>query len=84
MSLVLKHQTPEALLRRFRERFASSEKERCVEFGRALMERIAAGDLTEAQARAAFGYTVGQWNGLRTKMQRRINARVEINSAAGE
>lgn len=84
MALVLKHQTPEALLRRFRERFATSDRERCVSLGEALLDRITAGDITDAQVRTAFGMTAGAYNTLKTRITQRRNARITIASAVGE
>lgn len=84
MALILKHQTVEAFMARFRAAYANSDRERCVQLGRWALGAVQAGDVTDAQCRAAFGLSVAQWNSLKGRMQARVNALQTLQSAVGE
>lgn len=84
MDISLKHQTREQFLARLRQEFAASERERCVYLGGRVLSWVQAGDLTDAECRAAWGKTVGQWNALKAAMQSRATARNTVRSAVGE
>lgn len=84
MALLLKHQTAEQFVARFREGFRTVDRERAVLYARFIISRIQAGDITDAQCRTAFGLNVTQWNNLKTKMQNWITASNSIQSAIGE
>ena len=84
MALLLKHQTAAQFIARFREDYRNADRERVVQLARFVISRIQAGDITEAQIRAAFGLNVSQWNTLKTKMQNLINADNTVKSAVGE
>lgn len=84
MALILKHQSIQDFIQRFREAFRNSERDRCIQLGRFILARIQAGDLTDAQVRAAFGLSTTQWNNLKTKMANRITADNLIKSSVGE
>lgn len=60
MGLNLKHQTPAELMARFREQYRAAEGDRALRMAAWLKDAIDAGDVTEAQARQAFGPTWGQ------------------------
>ena len=84
MAIILKHQTREAFVSRFRAAYRDSDRERCVHLARFVIARIQAGDLTDAQCRVAFGLNSTQWNNLKTRMQARIAAHDTVRSAVGE
>ena len=84
MALLLKHQTAEQFIARFREAYSNSDRERCMQLARFVISRIQAGDITDAQARNAFGLNTTQWNNLKTKMNNWITAQNTVQSAVGE
>ena len=84
MALLLKHQTAGDFIARFREAYRNSDRERLVQLARFVLSRIQAGDITDAQCRAAFGLNTTQWNALKTKMQTFVTAHNTIQSAQGE
>ena len=84
MALLLKHQTPQDFIARFREAYRNADRERVVRLARFIISRLAAGDITDAQCRSAFGLNVTQWNNLKTKMNNWIAADNAIRSAVGE
>jgi hypothetical protein len=84
MALLLKHQTVQEFVARFREAYRNGEKARLVQLARFILARIAAGDITDAQCRSAFGLNTTQWNNLKTRMNNYINADNTIKSAVGE
>lgn len=84
MALLLKHQTAEQFIARFREGFRTVERERAVLYARFIISRIQSGDITDAQCRTAFNMNVTQWNNIKTKMQNWITSSNVILSAVGE
>ena len=84
MTLILKHQTPEAFIARVRQAYREGNSEQLVKIARFLIARVQAGDVTDAQLRNAFGLNNTQWNALKTKMQALIKADNDIKSAVGE
>ena len=84
MALLLKHQTAQEFVARFREAYRNAERERLVQLARFLLARIAAGDITDAQCRTAFGLNTTQWNQVKTRMTNYVNADNAIKSAVGE
>ena len=84
MALLLKHQTAQQFIARFREAYRNAERERIVQLARFVISSIQAGDITDAQCRTAFGLNVTQWNALKTKMQGFITASNTVQSAVGE
>jgi hypothetical protein len=84
MALLLKHQTAEQFIARFREAYRDSDRERLIQLARFVISRIQAGDITDAQCRSAFGLNTTQWNTLKTKMQALITASNTVQSAVGE
>jgi len=84
MALLLKHQTAQEFIARFREAYRNADRERLVQLAKFVISRIQAGDITDAQCRTAFGLNVTQWNALKTKMQNYITAYNAVQSAVGE
>lgn len=84
MALLLKHQTAQEFIARFREAYRNGERERLVQLAKFVISRIQSGDLTDAQCRTAFGLNTTQWNSLKTKMQNYITAYNSVQSAGGE
>lgn len=84
MALILKHQTAEQFVARMREAYRNADRVRLLLIARFILARISAGDLTDAQCRAAFGLSTTQWNNLKTRMQNLINADNTLLSAVGE
>lgn len=84
MALILKHQTVETFVSRVRAAYRDGQSETLVKIARFILARIQAGDITDAQCRAAFGLNVTQWNNLKTKMQNLVTANNSIASAIGE
>jgi hypothetical protein len=84
MALLLKHQTAAQFVSRFREAYRNGERERLVQLAKFIINRIAAGDITDAQCRSAFGLNTTQWNNLKTKMNNYITAHNAVQSAVGE
>ena len=84
MALLLKHQTAAQFVSRFREAYRNGERERLVQLAKFIINRLAAGDITDAQCRTAFGLNTTQWNTLKTKMNNHIAAYNAVQSAVGE
>lgn len=84
MALILKHQTAEQFVARFRRAYRNSSQETLVNLARFITSRIQAGDITDAQCRTAFGLTTTQWNNLKTKMNNMITASNTVVAAVGE
>ena len=63
---VLVENTAAQFATRLREDFREGRRERACYLAWWLLRRIAAGDITDAQARSAFGLTVTQWNNIKT------------------
>ena len=84
MALLLKHQTAQEFIARFRDAYRDADRERLVQLAKFVIARIQAGDITDAQCRSAFGLNTTQWNNLKTKMQNFITASNTVQSAVGE
>jgi len=84
MALLLKHQTVQQFVARFREAYRDSDRERCVQLAKFVIARIQSGDFTQTQVRNAFGLTLAQWNILKTKMDSWIAAYNTLQTAVGE
>lgn len=48
------------------------------------MDRLDAGDITDAQMRAVFGLTLAQWSALKTRLTNMRTAYRAIDAARGE
>ncbi len=84
MPFALKHQTQAQFIARFREAYRNADKERLARLAKWLLARIAAGDITDAQARNAFGLTVQQWNTKKTRMTDLVAKYDAVQSAQGD
>lgn len=84
MALILKHQTAQDFIARVRAAYRDGDPATLVKIARFILSRIQAGDITDAQCRAAFGLNVTQWNNLKTKMQNLVTADNAVASAVGE
>ena len=84
MALLLKHQTAEQFVARFRAAYRNAERERLVRLASFIISRIQVGDITDAQCRNAFGLNATQWNNLKTKMQSLLAASNTVQAAVGE
>jgi hypothetical protein len=84
MALNLQHQTPAQFAARFRESFRSSEKVETYRLATKLMNWLDSGDITDTQARNAFGLTLTQWNNLKTRLTAMRTRYAELQSAGGE
>ena len=84
MALLLKHQTQQEFVQRFRQAYQEATQERVVQLAKFVLNKITAGDLTDNQVRNAFNLTVLQWNNLKTKMQTWVANYESFQSAAGE
>lgn len=84
MAINLQHQTAQEFVARFRERYLKATREDCARLATWLLNRIDAGDLTDAQVRAAFGLTAQQYSALKTRMGSLRAAWLAVRAAAGE
>lgn len=84
MALNLEHQTATELAARFRARYRDATGHEAARMAYWLIERIVAGDFTDAQVRNAFGLTTQQYNGLKTRMTALHDKWRDVNAAAGE
>ncbi len=84
MALVLKHQSRGQFLTRLRADVRDSTGARTVHLADRIIAMIDAGDLTDAELRAQFGYTVAQWNAAKARFNTLINARRTLAAAQGE
>lgn len=84
MALILKHQTIEQFVTRFREAYRNSEQEQNIRLGEFIISKIQAAEITDVQCQKAFGKTANQWNKLKADINKRIDAKNTIKAAVGE
>lgn len=85
MALVLQHQTAAQFVARFRERYRSSSGAECARLAAWLYDRYAAGDVTQAQIRNAFGLdTTPRWQAFVAKVQALRDQWLAVQTAQGE
>lgn len=82
--LDLRHQTAAQFAARLRARFRSASRLEAARIATWVMDRIAAGDITDAQMRAAFSLTTAQWTALKTRLTTMRTAYRAIEAARGE
>lgn len=73
----LKHATVEQLLRAWQERFDGADPVERARLSRWLMDRLDANDVTDLEARNAFGMSVAAYNSLKgqtTRLRASLNA----------
>lgn len=84
-ALTLLHQTGAQFVTRFRAAVAAASREEACRLAWWLLRRIAAGHITDTQARNAFGMTAAQWTTFKTnKLQPRSDAWDAVLAAVGE
>ena len=83
MALVLKHQTKEQFIARFREKYANSSKEQCAKLATWLMDKMDAGEFTDSQLRDSFKFTVVQWVDFRNELNNFRSSWRNIQNARG-
>ena len=84
MALNLKHQTAAEFAARLRERYRSASREDASRIATWILNRIEAGDITDAQVRTAFGLNVTQYNQMKTRMTNLRTAWLAVQAAQGE
>ncbi len=84
MALNRRYQTAAQFAARLRERYRSASREECARIATWILNRIEAGDITDAQVRNAFGLTAGQYTTLKSKMTSLRTNWLGVQSAAGE
>ena len=83
--LPLQHQTAAEFALRLREAYLTASRETCARLAAWLIDRISAGEVTDAQARAAFGMTALAWTTFKTtKLQPLRDSWVAVQAAQGE
>lgn len=85
MALNLRHQTVAQFAARLRERYRNASRDEAARIAHWLLEKINAGDITDAQCASAFGVTVGQWSTFKTNKLVPLHEHwTAIRAAAGE
>ena len=84
MALDLKHQTPAQFVARFRSAYRAAEKDKAAKMAAWLYDRVQAGDITQAQIRAAFGFTAAQFTAFQTRILALRDHYLALQQAAGE
>jgi len=84
MALRLKHQSTEEWLSRFRSRYAQAIGEEAAALAARLTEVLDAGDVTDTQARNAFGKTVSEWAQLKSRLREKSDHLAAVKAARGE
>ena len=84
MPLNLQHQTLAQFLARFRARFKGASKSEACRLAAVIIGYIDAGDVTDAQVRAVFGLTAGQWTALKAKLNTMKSTHEAVQASGGE
>lgn len=84
MALNLKHQTPAQFAARLRERHKNASRSDAARIAAWIIKRLDAGDVTDAQMRAAFGLTALQWSNLKARLTSLRSNYDAVQSATGE
>ena len=84
MALDLKHQTVAQFLGRVRVQYQAADGEQACRLATWLVDAIDAGDVTDAQARAAWGMTTAQWASLKGRMTQARQSWRAVQAARGE
>lgn len=84
MALQLKHQTAAEFAARLRAAYKSASKERAAVLSKFILDRLASGDITDAQMRSVFGLTNTQWNNLKTEMTNLVANHTAVVTAEGK
>lgn len=84
MPLTLRHQTIIEFVARFRAAYRNSTGDELVKLSKFMLDRIAAGDITDTQARTPFGSNVGDWNIKKANMLILVNNSASVRTAVGD
>lgn len=84
MALNLRHQTAAQFAARLRERYRNASREEAARIATWVLDRIEAGDITDAQMRTAFSLTAAQWTTLKAKMTTLRTNWQAVQAARGE
>jgi len=84
MALILKHQTAQEFVARFREAYRTANRDRAAKLAAWLYDRIVAGDITQTQVRNAFGFNAAQYIAFRDRIMSLRDHDVAMQQAAGE
>lgn len=84
MALDLKHQTKAQFLSRLRVKYEAAQGEQACRLATWLTDAIDAGDVTDAQARAAWGMTTAQWASLKGRMTQARQSWRAVEAMRGE
>jgi hypothetical protein len=84
VALNLVHQTGAELAARFRTAYRAATELRAAKMAWWLIERINAGDFTDAQVRNAFGLTTTQYTAMKTRMTTLHDQYAAVIAAKGE
>lgn len=84
MTLVLKHQTKEQFITRFRDKYAASNREQCAKLSTWLLDKIDAGDFDDTEIRNSFGMSVVDWVSFRNELNNLRSSLRNIQNARGK
>lgn len=84
MALRLRYQTAAQFAARLRERYRTATREEAARIATWVLDRIEAGDLTDAQVRNAFGLTTQQYTAMKARMSTLRDAYRAVQQAVGE
>ena len=84
MAIELRHATKGQLVAAFRARYRDSTAEETLRLAEWCITHLDAGDLNDAELRAAFGMTMGAWTSLKARMKTHSDNRKSIKAARGE
>ena len=84
MTLILKEQTKEQFLSRFRNRYISSEREDRAKLSKWLIDRLDTGDFNDTEIRNSFGMSVVEWVSFRNELNALRTSWLHIQNARGK
>lgn len=84
MALNLVHQTPAQLAARFRAKYRDASGQEQARMAAWLLARIADGDFTDAQVRAAFGQSAADYAKMKVRMTTLRDQHEAVKAAKGE
>jgi len=84
MAIVLRHATTVQFMARLRQRFAEAEGAEALRLARRVHGWVTAGDITDAELRAAFSLTAAQVTALKDRLATRAAQHDAVIAARGE
>lgn len=84
MALVLKHQTKEQFMTKFRQRYRDSENEITLAMASKLLDLNDDGDVTDQEIKASFGFSTPELMTFKTKLSSYRTSFRLTRSAQGE